>query len=50
MSKEKKADSNDNKAAGIGCAIVLVIAFFIIAGCNAIFGNDEDKRPKRNPP
>lgn len=49
MSKEKKADGNDNKAAGIGCAIVLVIAFFIIAGCNAIFGNDEDKKAEEKP-
>lgn len=51
MSDKKKTTKNEepgSKESMIGCGVVLVILFLIIAGCNAVFG-DDDKESEEKP-
>lgn len=43
-----KAEEPSSKESMIGCGVVLVILFLIIAGCNAVFG-DDDKESEEKP-
>lgn len=46
--KTAKTEEPSSKESMIGCGVVLVILFLIIAGCNAVFG-DDDKESEEKP-
>lgn len=46
--KTTKQEQPSSKESMIGCGVVLVILFLIIAGCNAVFG-DDDKESEEKP-
>lgn len=46
--KTTKQEQPSSKESMIGCGIILVILFLIVAGCNAVFGDDDkdsDEKP-----
>lgn len=46
--KTTKQEQPSSKESMIGCGVVLVILFLIVAGCNAVFG-DDDKDSEEKP-
>lgn len=44
--KTTKQEQPSSKESMIGCGVVLVILFLIVAGCNAVFGDDDKESEK----